>query len=95
VPAFLPIWFNYFITNNPESVFAKVLTFFPLTAPAASMMRLTRDAMAGWELALSVIILAASTVLVMWIAAKVFRLFLLMYGKRPALSQIVRYLREG
>ena len=95
LPAFLPIWLNYFMTNNPESVLAKVLTFFPLTAPAASMMRLTSDAMAGWELALSLIILAGSTVLVMWIAAKVFRLFLLMYGKRPALRQIIRYIREG
>ncbi|MCJ7522819.1 MAG: ABC transporter permease [Dehalococcoidia bacterium] len=95
MPAFLPLWLNYFITSNPESIFAKVLTFFPLTAPVTAMMRLSRDSISPWEIGLSLVILAGSVVLATWAAAKIFRVFLLMYGKRPALREIVRYVREG
>ena len=95
MPAVLPLWLNYFIINNPESTFAKALTFIPITAPVTAMMRLSRDAVSAWEIALSLAILAASVVLAMWAAAKVFRVFLLMYGKTPSLREIVRYVREA
>jgi len=95
MPAIIPLWLNYFIINNPESTFAKALTFIPITAPVTAMMRLSRDAVSAWEIALSLAILAASVVLAMWAAAKVFRVFLLMYGKTPSLREIVRYVREA
>ncbi|MDY6893277.1 MAG: ABC transporter permease [Chloroflexota bacterium] len=95
LPALVPLWFNYFITSNPEGVFSKVLTFFPLTAPTTTMMRLATDAISAWEIALSFTILAGSVILTLWIAAKTFRVFLLMYGKRPAIRDLVRYIREA
>jgi ABC-2 type transport system permease protein len=95
LPAILPIWLNYFIVNNPESTLAKTLTFIPITAPVTAMMRLSRDEVPAWEIALSLVILVVSVVLAMWVAAKVFRIFILMYGKTPALREIVRYVREA
>jgi ABC-2 type transport system permease protein len=95
VPAISPIWFNYFLINNPEGAVSKALTFFPLTSPVATMMRLASHAIYAWEIALSLIILVGSIALTMWVAAKVFRAFLLMYGKRPALGEIIRYVREA
>jgi ABC-2 type transport system permease protein len=95
LPAILPIWLNYFIVNNPESTVAKTLTFIPITAPVTAMMRLSRDEVPAWEIALSLVILVASVVLAMWVAAKVFRIFILMYGKTPALREIVRYIRQS
>jgi ABC-2 type transport system permease protein len=59
------------------------------------MMRLPTNAISAWEIALSLAILAASVVLAMWAAAKVFRVFLLMYGKKPSLREIVRYVKEA
>ncbi len=95
MPAMLPLMFNYFIISNPESTFSRVLTFFPLTAPVTAMMRLPVHAISAWEIALSIVILAGSVVFGMWAAAKVFRTCLLMYGKRPALKEIVKYIREA
>jgi ABC-2 type transport system permease protein len=95
LPAIAPIWFNYFLINSPEGAVSRAFTFFPLTSPVATMMRLASHAISAWEIALSLIILAGSIALTMWVAAKVFRAFLLMYGKRPALREIIRYVREA
>jgi ABC-2 type transport system permease protein len=95
LPAICPIWFNYFLINQPEGAVSRAFTFFPLTSPVAAMMRLASHAISAWEIALSLIILIGSIVLTMWVAAKVFRAFLLMYGKRPALREIIRYVREA
>lgn len=95
IPAGLPVWLNYFIIGNPEGTFARILTLFPLTAPVTAMMRLSTQALPAWELALSLVILVGSVVLSLWVAAKVFRTFLLMYGKKPALREIVRYIRQA
>jgi ABC-2 type transport system permease protein len=95
LPAICPLWFNYFLINSPEGAVSRALTFFPLTSPVAAMMRLASHAISAWEIALSLIILIGSIVLTMWVAAKVFRAFLLMYGKRPALREIIRYVREA
>jgi ABC-2 type transport system permease protein len=95
MPAVMPLWTNYFIINNPDGTFAKVLTFVPFTASTTAMMRLSRDSMSSLETALSLLLLAASVVLALWMASKVFRAFLLMYGKSPSLKEIVRSLRAA
>jgi ABC-2 type transport system permease protein len=95
MPSALPVWFTFLIVENPDGIFPRVLTFIPLTAPTTAMMRLPTNAISAWEIALSLAILAASVVLAMWAAAKVFRVFLLMYGKKPSLREIVRYVKEA
>jgi ABC-2 type transport system permease protein len=95
IPAMIPLWIGGVIIPYPESVVSTVFTMFPITAPVTAMMRLTAQAIPAWQLALSLVILAASVVFCMWAAAKVFRTGLLMYGKRPALKEIIRYIREA
>ena len=95
LPAISPLWFNYFIIGSPEGAVSRALTFFPLTSPVAAIMRLASHAISAWEIALSLIILIGSIVLTMWVAAKIFRVFLLMYGKRPSLREIIKYVREA
>jgi len=95
LPAVAPLYFSYFLVTNPESALARGLTFFPLTAPVTAMVRLSIHAMSAWEIALSLAILAASVALTMWVSAKAFRVFSLMYGKRPAVREVLRYIRES
>jgi ABC-2 type transport system permease protein len=95
LPAVAPLWFSYLLLTNPESALARGLTFFPLTAPVTAMVRLSIHAMSAWEIAVSLAILAASVALTMWVSAKAFRVFSLMYGKRPAVREILRYIRES
>jgi len=95
IPALIPLWSGSLIITYPEHVVSTVLTLFPLTAPVTAMMRLPAQVMPVWQLGLSLVILAGSVVFCMWAGAKIFRIGLLMYGKRPALKEIIRYIREA
>ena len=95
MPAVAPLILISLFINNPDHVIFTVFTLFPLTAPVAAVMKLSIGAFPVWELLLSITILTASIVGAMWLAARVFRTFLLMYGKRPSFSEIRRYIREG
>ncbi|GAI22702.1 unnamed protein product, partial [marine sediment metagenome] len=95
LPAVAPLILISLFINNPDHVIFTVFTLFPLTAPVAAIMKLSIGAFPVWELLLSITILTASIVGAMWLAARVFRTFLLMYGKRPSFREIRRYIREG
>ena len=95
IPAILPVYLSPLMNDDPTGILSRFVTFFPLTAPTAAMVRLPSDSMSAWETGASLAILAASIVLAMWLAAKVFRVFLLMYGKTPGLREIVKYVREA
>jgi len=95
MPAVAPLILISLFITNPDHVIFTVFTLFPLTAPVAAIMKLSIASLPTWELLLSVAILIASILGAMWLAARVFRTFLLMYGKRPSFKEIRRYIREG
>lgn len=95
MPAIVPIMLIGLFVTNPDHVVFTILTFFPFTAPITAIMRLSNGTLPTWELLLSIAILIASILGAIWLAARVFRTFLLMYGKRPSFAEIWRYIREG
>jgi len=93
--AVAPFWFIsllMFFPNNPIWV---VFSLFPFSAPVTMMLRLGITGVPTWQLAVSMAVLIASIVGGLWIAAKLLRIYLLMYGKRPRIREIVRALRAG
>ncbi len=95
MPAVAPLILIPLFIENPDHLIFTVFTLFPLTAPVAAIMKLSIGAMPVWELVISIAILIASIIGAMWLASRVFRTFLLMYGKRPSLREVRRYIREG
>lgn len=95
LPAVLPLMLIYLIITNPNHIVVTLLTLFPLTAPITAIMRLSIAQFPTWELLLSLFVLVASVIGAMWLSARVFRVCLLMYGKRPSLGEIWRHVREG
>jgi len=96
LPAILPFYiFIIFLRENPDHVIGTILTMFPLTAPMTVFMRVGLSEIAAWELVLSILLMVAGIMGGLWLSAKVFRVFVLMYGKTPRLGEIVRYLRES
>ena len=93
--AFVPLWFSSLLFIFPNSPIWVVLTIFPITAPIAVMLRLGVTGIAAWELAASLAVMVLSIILVMFLAIKIFRIYLLMYGKRPNLGEIIHSLRSG
>jgi len=93
--AFVPLWFSSLLFIFPNSPIWVALTIFPVTAPIAAMLRLGVSDIAAWELAVSIAVLVLSIILVMFLAIKAFRIYLLMYGKRPNWGEIIQNLRSG
>jgi ABC-2 type transport system permease protein len=87
-------WFK--LVQDPGGTLARVLSFVPPLTPMVMMLRLSAgfDVWVG-EILFSIALLAATVLAAIWAAAKVFRTGVLMYGKRPGLSEIVRWLRQS
>jgi len=92
--AIVPLMFAQFIIMAPNSMVAKVLTYFPYTSPFITMMRLPLVEVPFYEIALSIAILIISVGLVTKLSAKIFRMGMLMYGKRANLRDIMGFLKE-
>ena len=89
-------WFAAGIVfTNPNSPIVRVLSYFPLTAPTMMMLRIPLSDVPVVDYVISLIVLAISIPVVLWAGAKIFRMGLLMYGKRPALREIARALSEA
>ncbi len=95
LPGVAPLWFITQMVENPEGILARAASFIPFSAPLASLVRLGVDGMSILDLAISILLLASSVVLVMWLTARLFRAYLLMYGQRPGLRQIFKTLRNA
>jgi len=95
LPAVVPLWLTYLIVENPDHVVSQILTLFPLTAPITVMIRLGTADIPVWQLVVSIILMIVTIIGLLVLAAKIFRTFLLMYGKTPRLGEIVRYLRQA
>jgi ABC-2 type transport system permease protein len=90
-----PLWFMAFIIENPDHIVSQILTIFPITAPVTVMIRLGLTKIPIWELAVSIGLMVAAIIGCFILAAKLFRTFLLMYGKRPELKEILRSFRNA
>lgn len=95
LPAITPLILIPLFMENPSHVVFTALALFPLTAPITAVMKLSIGAMPTWELLVGIAILIVSILGAMWLASRVFRTFLLMYGKRPSLGEIWRYIRTA
>lgn len=86
-------WFN--LAQRPDGLLARVLSFLPPLTPMVMTLRLASNPPPSFlEVSASIILLAAFVPAVMWVAAKVFRTGILMYGKRPGLWEVLRWLRQ-
>ena len=81
------------VTNDPRGQTATVMTNVPFWSPMLMPMRYFLGGATGGQVLVSLGILAISTIVVARAAAKIYRVGILMYGKRPSLRELVRWLR--
>ncbi len=87
-------WFK--LVQSPSGLFARVLSFIPPVTPLVMILRLSAGSdIWTLEILASIMLLLAAVLVTMWLAAKVFRTGILMYGKRPSLREIFRWLRQS
>lgn len=81
--------------GSPDADFVKWLSFVPFFSPMLMFLRVALGTPAWWELALSIGLLLATSLLLAWLAAKIYRVGVLLYGKRPSFREIGRLLRTA
>jgi ABC-2 type transport system permease protein len=83
------------ILNDPGSPFALWLTYVPFWSPVAVPVRWSASPIPGIQLVVSLVVLAASVLGVTWLAARIYRVGILMTGKRPTFREVVRWVSAG
>jgi ABC-2 type transport system permease protein len=81
------------VVRNPNSHMAVALTMIPFFSPILMVLRIALESPPLWQILLSFGLLAATTVLMVYLSAKIYRVGVLMYGKRPSLVEMIRWLR--
>ena len=81
------------ILSKPTSGLAHTLSWLPFSAPIVMPLRIAVIPVAAWEVAVSLISVAAGSYIAVWIAARIYRTGMLMYGKRPSMREVARWLR--
>ena len=95
-PIMLPIILSLFVMlsviNDPSSDMAFWFSMIPLTSPIVMMARIPYE-IPTWEICLSAALLYATFFIVVWGAGKIYRVGILMHGKKPSLKELLRWLR--
>ena len=86
---------NAMSSGDINSVLMKSLSLFPLTSPMAMFTRIAMSEVPGIEVLLSIIFLILATILIGIIAAKIYRVGVLMYGTKPTIGKIIKAIREN
>jgi len=93
----LPLVFGFImyqaVLRDPSSTLSFVLTEIPFFSPILMVMRMAAQTPPFWQIALSIFILAVTTLGVIYFSSRVYRVGILMYGKRPSVVEIFRWLR--
>ncbi len=89
----LPYLISFSSIQNPENPIVVLLSFFPFFTPMLMFVRVAFSSVPIFQFILSVILLIMSIVFMVYLSAKIFRIGILSYGKRPTLKEIVKWLK--
>jgi ABC-2 type transport system permease protein len=81
------------VMNNPSGRVAVFFSLFPFTASLVMFMRTAVSEPPAWQILLSVALLLGTTALMTWFAGRIYRVGILMYGKKPTIPEILRWVR--
>lgn len=92
--AIIPLMLFQFIISAPESPILTVLTYFPYTAPFITIFRLSAGEVSSFEIIASLAVLVISIYIAARLSAKIFRMGMLITGRKAGLSDVVRFLKD-
>ncbi len=82
-----------YVLSNPNSPAVVACSLFPPFTPMLMYLRIAAQQPPAWQLGLSVVLMIAAIVIVLWIASRIYRVGILMYGKRATIPEMLRWLR--
>ena len=82
------------VIRSPNSSFAFWVSLFPFFSPITMLVRIVTQTPPFWQIALSLVIGFGTVVLLIWVTARIYRIGMLMYGKRASIPEVLRWIRQ-
>ncbi len=92
VPVIIGLVSSMAVIPNPNGLFAIIMSMIPFTSPMVMMARVPFD-IPAWQIVVSIVLLYLSIFFMVWIAAKIYRIGIFMYGKKPTVRDLIRWAR--
>lgn len=93
MPLILAVYVGFFtVIDNPHGTVSQVFSYIPFTSPVVMLMRIPFG-VPLWQQILSLVILFATFIGTVWFAAKIYRVGILMYGKKPTYKELFKWLK--
>jgi ABC-2 type transport system permease protein len=95
MPLVIAFYIVFPIIRNPNSSFAFWTSIAPFLSPITMPVRIVAETPPVWEIVLSLLLNATTVVFIVWLSSRVYRIGMLMYGKRATLPEIWRWMRQA
>ncbi len=92
VPIILGLVLSMSVVSDPNCTLATILSMIPFTSPMTMMTRIPFG-ISTWESIVSIIILYASFIFMVWVSAKIYRVGIFMYGKKPNIKELIKWIK--
>jgi ABC-2 type transport system permease protein len=83
------------VSRSPDSPFSFWVSIIPFSAPVAMLVRIVTQTPPFWQIALSLVVGFGTVLLIMWAASRIYRVGMLMYGKRASIPEAIRWARQA
>jgi ABC-2 type transport system permease protein len=93
LPQVIGLVLTVYILSNPGAWPVVLLSLFPPCTPIVMCLRMAAMTVPAWQLALSLMLMVLSIYGVAWFASRIYRVGILMYGKRPTLPEMLRWVK--
>lgn len=94
----LPIFIAYFLNTKvmqaPDSSLSTFVSIFPLTSPINMISRIASTSVPAWQIIVSILLMILTFFGIMWLAARIYRVGILMYGKKPSFKDLAKWIRQ-
>jgi ABC-2 type transport system permease protein len=95
MPLIVSVVFFPVVLQSPDSTFSVVLSLIPFATPLLMFLRITALTPPAWQILLSIVLTTLTIAAVTWVSARIYRVGILMYGKRPTFPEMMRWVRHG
>ncbi|MDZ4752261.1 MAG: ABC transporter permease [Flavobacteriales bacterium] len=96
-PITIPLIFGFvvseFLIANPEGAAGQIFSMVPLTSPVVMMVKVAMTGHITWYMIVSMLLLVATFIFTVWLAARIYRVGILMYGKKPTYKELWKWMR--
>lgn len=93
IPIIASILCLFYVLEQPETTTSLVLSMIPLFSPVLMVVRVAISDVPFWEVALSFLLLIGGFVSAVWMSSRIYRVGILMYGKKPSFGELIRWFR--